>query len=118
MREQDIDDLFAAARAQTPSASADLMAKVFADAVLHQPQPSVLPIRSVPQKRRGFWTEIIDALGGKGAVAGLGTAAVVGVMLGFVQPTSLATLTDTLFAQTPLDELDLIPGVDAILTEG
>ena len=42
----------------------------------------------------------------------------VGVMLGFVQPTSLTTLTDAFIAQSPLGDMELIPGVDAILTEG
>lgn len=121
MREQDIDDLFAKARMQGPPDCAPLMVKVFHDALAHQPVPisaRPVPARPVRQFKFGFWASLTDALGGKGGLAGLGTAAVVGIMLGFAQPTSLTTLTDAFFAQSPLDELDLIPGVDAILTEG
>ena len=116
MREHDIDDLFTEARSQGPLACAPLMAKVFSDALAHQ--PAFLPAMSLRQPKLGFWAGMVDALGGKGGLAGLGTAAAVGILLGFVQPTSLMTLTDQFFVQSPLEELDLIPGVDAILTEG
>lgn len=116
MREQDIEDLFARARAQEPPESGALLARVFADALDLQPRP--LPAVFMRQPKLGLWASIVDTLGGKGALAGLGTAAAFGVLLGFVQPTSLMTLTDSLFAQSPLDDVDLIPGVDAILTEG
>ena len=116
MRAQDIDALFAEARAQAPLHSTALIDRVIADAIAQQPQP--LPARAKPRQAPGFWASIVDALGGKTALAGLGSAAVVGVLLGFVQPTSVTALTDAFFAQTPIGEVDLIPGVDAILTEG
>ena len=116
MREHDIEDLFAEARSQGSLACAPLMAKVFADALAHQ--PALLPASTLRQSRLGFWAFVVDALGGKGGLAGIGTAAAVGIMLGFVQPTSVMTLTDQVFVQSPIEELDLIPGVDAILTEG
>ena len=72
----------------------------------------------VHQAKPSFWVSILNGIGGKGGLAGLGTAALVGVTIGFVQPTSLMTVTDQLFSQTPIEDLDLIPGVDAILSEG
>ena len=116
MRAQDIDALFAEARAQAPQDSTALIYRVIADAIAHQPRP--LTVRIKPRQAPGFWASIVDALGGKTALVGLGSAAVVGVLLGFVQPTSVTALTDAFFAQTPIGEVDLIPGVDAILTEG
>lgn len=116
MRDQDIDGLFAEARAQASHNSAALIERVLADALTHQPKPLRAPVRT-PQIPK-FWVSILDALGGKGGLAGLGTAAVVGVMLGFVQPGSLTALTDAFMVQSPLGDMDLIPGIDAILTEG
>jgi hypothetical protein len=114
MREQDLDDLFAEARAQEPPENAGLMARVLADAERNMPKPVVRVVR----RRPGFWAQAAAALGGGGVLAGLGTAAVAGVMLGFVQPTSVSAVTDMIFAETPFDEVDLLAGIDAILTEG
>jgi hypothetical protein len=118
MREDDLEGLFAEARAQNLPDGEALMARVMADAVSHQQRPSGLPIRRKSAHRFGFWSRIVLALGGKGVLAGLGTAIVAGVVLGFAQPTSLTTLTDSIFAQTPLDDVELLPGIDAILAEG
>lgn len=118
MREQDLDDLFAEARRQTSLDSGLLMARILEDAAALQPKQAVsLQRRSAPVKL-GFWSQVALALGGKGVLAGLGTAAAAGVMLGFVQPASITSVTDLLFTQTPLDQVDLLPGIDAILTEG
>lgn len=116
MHGHEIDDLFAKARAQAPLDSEALIEKVLADAMMLQPKPMQRHIR--PRQNPGFWASTLYALGGKAGLAGVGSAAVVGVILGFVQPTSLTTLTDAFIAQAPLGDLDLIPGVDAILTEG
>jgi hypothetical protein len=118
MREEDLDGLFAEARGQTPLDSDALMGRVVADAITHQPQPSALPIRRETAHKSAFWSRIAVGLGGKGVLAGLGTAMVAGVMLGFAQPSSLTTLTEAIFAQTPLDAVELLPGIDAILAEG
>ena len=118
MREKDLDGLFAQARAQIPLESGQLMARILADAVQLQPPPIGLghPIPAAPKP--GLWAKFAATLGGHGVIAGLGTAAVAGVILGFSQPASLTALTDSIFAQTPVGEMDLLPGIDAILTEG
>ena len=118
MRDQELDDFFAEARGQVPLESADLMARIFADAIQLQPQSiPASPPRSAGRSF-GFWGQVAASLGGKGVLAGLGTAAVAGVMIGFTQPAPLTALTDSFFAQAPLDEIELLPGIDAILTEG
>ena len=114
----DLDGLFTEARLQSPLDTEPLLARVFADAVALQPMPHALPQRRGTGRTAGFWAALADALGGKGVLVGLGTAAVAGIVIGFAQPTSLTSFTDNIFAQTPLDDVELLPGVDAILTEG
>lgn len=117
MSDQDLDDLFAAARAQAPLEDAALQARIYADGMRLQPQPwpIVLPVASGHFR---WWVALSNALGGKRGLAGLGTAAAAGVMLGFVQPMSVLALTESFFAAQTVDEVDLMPGIDAILTEG
>ena len=55
--------------------------------------------------------------GGGGVLAGMGTAAVAGLYLGFVQPASFLNLADALLNATQMDSLDLMPGIDALLDE-
>lgn len=117
MRDTDLDDLFAKARLTEPPESTALMARVYADALRLQPQAAPV-LRPVVVNNSGWWTTLSNALGGKRGLAGLGTAAVAGVMVGFVQPTSVLALTESVFAASTVDEVDLMPGIDAILTEG
>lgn len=58
------------------------------------------------------------AFGGGAALAGIGTAAVAGVWLGFAQPVPLTALSGGLWSETPLDTVELIPSFDTLLTEG
>lgn len=117
MTDQDLDDLFAAARAHAPLEDAALQARIYADGLRLQPQPKLVARRTASGKF-GWWAALSNALGGKRGLAGLGTAAAAGVMLGFVQPTSVLALTEAFFAVQTVDEVDLMPGIDAILTEG
>ena len=112
----ELDDLFAVAAAQpVPAPSDALMAGVLADAAREQARPAarlaVLPARP------GVWSAMSALFGGSGVLAGLGTAAVAGLYLGFAQPSALLQLTDAFGGGTSLDGLDLMPGVDALLSE-
>ena len=118
MHGRDLDSLFAEARACRPIDSAVLQAKVIADAIRLQPQAHRVAPPFVPSPRLGLFNRLAAALGGKAMLAGIGIAAISGVVLGFAQPASLAAMTGSLFAEAPLDQLDLFPGVDDILTEG
>lgn len=117
MRDTDLDDLFAKARAVEPPQSPALLARVYADAMRVQPKPVAISL-AIPAHKQTWWAKLSNALGGKRGLAGLGTAAVAGVMLGLVQPTSVLALTESFFATATVDEVDLMPGIDAILTEG
>lgn len=114
MGDPDLDDLFAQARKAVPVEDAALLARVYADALRLQPQPA----QPMPAAKPGVWAQLVAALGGRRGLAGLGTAAVVGVMLGFVQPGSVLALTEPFFAAATVDEVDLMPGFDAMMTEG
>jgi hypothetical protein len=107
----DLDDLFAAARASRPVPSEALMARVLADALAEQPRPAVVP-RLVP--RLGLWSRLAAVFGGPGALAGIGSAAAAGLFIGYVQPSGLSVLGDAVLG-TPLETVELMPDVDGLL---
>lgn len=117
MQDHDLDALFTAARANSPAPSDALMARVLADALEHQPQarPMTNPPAPAPQ-RGGFWHALLSLFGGAGAMAGMGGAAVAGLLIGYVQPTGLASLSDALLGGT-VDTVQLMPSVDPLLNE-
>lgn len=109
----DLDALFAAAKADVAEPSQALMARVMADAAEHQPKPTQRQARpSAPVL--GFWAGLAAVFGGGGALAGIGSAAIAGLFLGFVQPLDLAVISESL-ASVTLDSVELMPGVDALL---
>lgn len=107
----DLDDLFASAKRDAMQPSAALMARVLADAAREQPQPL---LRVVP--KLSFWAGLAALFGGGGVLAGVGSAAVAGLVLGFVQPVGFGSVTDLLAADT-LGGVEFMPGIDALLAE-
>lgn len=107
----DLDDLFASAKRDAMQPSAALMARVLADAAREQPRPV---LRVVP--KLGFWAALAAVFGGGGVLAGVGSAAVAGLVLGFVQPVGFGSVTDLLAADT-LGGVEFMPGIDALLAE-
>lgn len=112
----DLDDLFAEAAAKPAVPSGDLMARVLADAARAHPQPVAIRA-SAPPARLGLLAGLAALFGGGGVLAGIGSAAVAGLFIGFVQPTSLTKLADAWSGDTQIDTLDLMPGIDALLIE-
>ncbi|MCW8843454.1 MAG: dihydroorotate dehydrogenase [Rhodobacteraceae bacterium] len=95
MQDHDLDALFAAAARDTAQdPSADLLARVLADA--EAVQPKAMPIEaSAP--RRGMFDGILAVIGGWPSLGGLAAATVAGVWIGFsatptVLPDGLASL--------------------------
>ncbi|EEW25662.1 hypothetical protein [Rhodobacter ferrooxidans] len=115
MDAQDLDDLFAMARADAPDASPALMARVLQDALDNQPVPAS-PRRAPPAK--GFWSVLVAAVGGGAGLAGLGSATLAGLFFGLVQPAPLTALTEVLWQDTAVDQVELFPSIDDFLTEG
>ncbi|MDO9637845.1 MAG: dihydroorotate dehydrogenase [Pseudotabrizicola sp.] len=109
--EADLDALFAQARAQPLAVDDGFMARVLADATALQPRRVQ---RIAP--RTSLWTRLAAALGGALAVAGVGTAAMAGLVIGYVQPEPMVTLAGSIGFGVS-ESLDLLPGFDALLTE-
>ena len=113
----ELGDLFAMA-AQRPVPSEALLTRVLADAVAEQPRPPTQQAARphsarLAASRPGFWASLADVFGGGGALAGIGTAAVAGVVIGFAQPAGLGTLTEAVWG-TPLETVELIPSVETL----
>ena len=111
--ETGLDDLFAAARAAPPVASQALVARVLADALAEQPRAGAQGAR-LPGPVPGLWARLVWALGGSGAVAGMGTAAVAGLAIGLWQPAGLAGLDEAVFG-APLETVELVPVIEPLL---
>ena len=84
----DLDGLFAAARAQVPGPSDDLMARVLADAQAEQATLAVTAARPTVRPA-GRFEQMFRVLGGWPAMGGLATASVVGLWLGINPPVPL-----------------------------
>lgn len=109
-----LDDLFRQARENPPVADSDFMARILADAVALQPVPR--PIVAAPA-RRSLWSRLITMLGGAAVIAGLGSAAMAGLVIGYVQPAPLTNLADSFGIVEAGDSVELLPGLDGLLTE-
>ena len=116
MQDRDLEALFAAARTAPPVPSDALMARVLADALEQQPAPqSPQPAPRMVRPVR-FWEPLAALFGGTGALAGMGGAAVVGLFIGYVQPSGLASLSDAVWGGA-LESVALMPSVDPLLDE-
>ena len=120
-KDGELDQLLAdlgAVRTDVPDA---LMARILADAVTVQNNAQSAPARHYPATSRAqasIWARIAATVGGGKVLAGLGSAAVVGVVLGFVQPAPIATLSSTVWGQNIDVSVDLLSIDDDFLAEG
>jgi hypothetical protein len=108
-----LDDLFAEARRTTQPPSEALMARVLADAIEAQPK-AVVAVAPASVRGPGVWSRLAALFGGAGALAGMGTAAMAGLFIGFVQPEGLSVLGDAVLG-TPLETVELVSSVDTLL---
>ena len=111
----DLDALFADARRQDAAPSPDFMERVLQDAL--QAQVAAAPVISAP---RGSWLrQLVSAVGGWPAVAGLATAGVAGLWIGINPPSAVATTTENLLGtSSDLYLVDLMPSYEFTLAEG
>ena len=112
MQDDDLDRLLSAAAATPQKPSDALMERVLADALAVQPVPAA-PRPGPAPARPGLLARIAAALGGGPAVAGLGTAGVLGSSLGYLSPTTLDYLTGS-----TADAAEFFPDADFLTTEG
>ncbi|WP_176556120.1 dihydroorotate dehydrogenase [Rubellimicrobium rubrum] len=95
--EMELEARFAEARDLEPRPSADLMARLAADALREMPRPITNATRLAPGRMR--WRDWITALGGWPAVGGLATATAVGVWIGATAPAGLADLAPAVWGE-------------------
>jgi uncharacterized caspase-like protein len=110
--QDDLDDLLATAARRPALPSEALMERVLADALALQPQ-AVGFRPAVPAPQPGLLARLASLFGGAPALAGLGSAAVFGLALGYYSPATLDYLTG---AST--DTAEFFPGGDFLTTEG
>ncbi len=114
----DLDRLLTRAAAAPAVPSDALMARVLADALSLQPKPQAAPLPARPAARpprRGVWEALAEAFGGRGVLAGLGAAAVLGLYVGYADPGGL--MADRLMP-TETGGLELMPAAELFLTGG
>lgn len=109
--QDDLDDLLASAARRPAMPSDALMERVLADALALQPQAPAL--RPVAAPRPGLLARLAAIFGGAPALAGLGTAAVFGLVLGYYSPATLDYLVGS-----SADAAEFFPGTDLLTTEG
>lgn len=110
--QDDIDDLLAVAARRPLVPSEALMERVLADALALQPETTTFR-PAAPAPRPGVLARLAAVFGGAPALAGLGTAAVFGLVLGYYSPTTLDYLTGA-----SADATEFFPGADFLTTEG
>lgn len=115
MQDDDLEDLFAGLRHREPAPTTALMERVLADAV--QAQPTSGDLRVLAVRRPGLWSRIAGQFGGVTAVAGMCSAALIGLFIGYSDPTTVDYLTNGLSDDMP-ESMDMFPTTDFLSTEG
>ncbi len=126
MQDKDLDGLFALAARDRPLPSPALMDRVLADALAAQPQPRALaaarapselptPISAPISAHQSLLARLAALFGGAPVLAGVCSAAVAGVALGYLNPATMDMLTGGL---TGSETLELFPSADFLTTEG
>jgi len=108
-----LEAYFAAERADAPVPSADLLGRIMADAEVQiEPTETMLP-------RPGLFASLIEAIGGWPTLAGMATAGVFGVWVGFSQPAGLDVVAEQLLGTSDTSYLvDLVPAFSDNFEEG
>ncbi|PTW50978.1 dihydroorotate dehydrogenase [Rhodovulum kholense] len=122
MNDHEIEALFAAARAERAEPSAALMARIMDDAMIAAaeaaaPRPVAPRPVAAQTGRRGLLAVLVAAIGGWPALAGVATAGVFGLWIGYAGPGDVGTLTATILGSA-YGPNDLVPSLDTYLTEG
>lgn len=123
MTMQDLDALLSEARATETRPAPDFLARVLDDAYAAQPAPAAGDAVARPGGR-SLLALLAGWVGGfGGAAAGLATATLAGIWLGFAQPAALsapvASVSAAFGAETAVDDVvELIPSLDGWLAEG
>lgn len=116
-----LDTMFEAGRAQAPEPSAALLARVMEDAMAEAEARRARASAPVSRRRRsgrlGMLGGLVAALGGWPSMAGLATAGVVGIWLGYAAPAGLDAVTTAMLGGG-YEPADLMTSLDTFLQEG
>lgn len=94
----DLDDLLRKAAQYQPDVPADLMARVLIDADHMQP-------KQVVPRANGFWTTMLDMIGGWPAAGSIAMAGAAGVWIGLTPPVALENVTTAVLGSSQTIEL-------------
>lgn len=119
MSEDDLDLLFSAARKAPPEPSAEFLARVLGDAQAEQGAAQGRHAGTRPGMLERF-KELVSAIGGWPALAGMATAAVTGLWIGISPPDSLIDPLGAAFGETAAlsESLEFGEGFDFTQFEG
>ena len=118
MGKDPLDDMLAGLARVHTAPWDDLEARVLADAVSVQAERAALQPPSRQMAGPSVWVRLVRAFGGGPATAGLGTAAIAGVLLGIWQPASVASMAAPVWETATEGTVDLLPDADDFLAEG
>lgn len=117
MSDAELDALFEAGRERRAAPSAALMARVMEDAMA-EARAAPVPVARGRGPRRARLAGLVAALGGWPALGGLATAGLVGVWIGYAAPGGFDAVTATMLGSGGYEVSDMLPSLDAYLTEG
>lgn len=111
-----LEAMFAAARSAAAEPSADLLARVLADAEAVQDGRAALATGPVaaPRGGGGIWASILAALGGWGGAGGLAAAGLAGLWIGFAGGTQVTDTLGTLTGGLVGSGVEADAGVDLL----
>ncbi|MEO1779805.1 MAG: dihydroorotate dehydrogenase [Pseudomonadota bacterium] len=110
--DKEFEAFFDAARRTAPQPSADLVARILAEAEAAQPKAAPTP------ERPPWWRSLLEGLGGAPAIGGLLTATVAGLWIGAAQPFELEPLTYVPWGVTDLTDDTFGGYADLSLVDG
>ncbi len=114
----ELDGLLAEAASLATTPSSELMQRVIADADSVAEAGEVKSNPAQP-RRRGFIAGLLAGIGGWPAIAGLATATVAGVWIGYASPETLDGITNGLLTSRTVYEVgDFMPTLDDLFYEG
>lgn len=115
MQDNALDRLLAEAAATAPTPSAALIDRVLADALALQPAPQAPSRPARPSPRPGLFARFAGVFGGAPGLTAVTAAAVLGIAVGYLNPSALDSLASGL-GNGGTEEF--FPSVDFLADEG
>ncbi|MEO0486575.1 MAG: dihydroorotate dehydrogenase [Pseudomonadota bacterium] len=118
LSEAELDALFGAATQEAQLPSADMMARILADAATEQSRQAAQRAAPAPQATPPtLFARIHDTLGGWAGLSGLAGAVATGLVIGVATPDTLSTYASAVLGGDAL-LTDYVPGLDGVAFDG